>query len=224
MSAHTHTTHIGTRTSCCDESRSDFRIMVTKFLRSSSEWLFKWEGKTQMEFCKSFTRRTISFIKRTNPRLTTNDDQRVYVCHPDSFPTHLTLWSGRVFSVSSCTTTSPSSALFSLCCMYLFHLKNVYATCIVVILTSCPSYFNVFSPLIWFHPLQMLLNFMHDGKYASRVQLQTRTHKLWLRLGGREIWQWENSMSLIFFLTILWFQVEWEWREERESESIAMDS
>lgn len=66
-------THKRTRTSCCDASESDFRIMVTKFLRSSSEWLFKWEGETQMEFCKSFTRHTISFIKRTNPRLTTND-------------------------------------------------------------------------------------------------------------------------------------------------------
>lgn len=93
MSAHTHTTHIGTRTSCCDESRSDFRIMVTKFLRSSSEWLFKWEGKTQMEFCKSFTRRTISFIKRTNPRLTTTNEYML--CMPSRFisiTSHIVIW------------------------------------------------------------------------------------------------------------------------------------
>lgn len=62
---------------------------------------------------------------------------------------------------------------------------------------------------------------MHDGKYASRTQMQTRTHKLWLRLYNR----YDNGKIqwVDFFLTILWFQDEWEWRVEARG-SMAMDS
>lgn len=125
-----------TRTSCCDESKSDFRIMVTKFLRSSSEWLFKWEGKTQMEFCKSFTRHTISFIKRTNPTLTTEVYIYAIQIHFHHI-SHCDLAEFFLFQfLSSCTAAaatatattsrSPSSVFFSRRHTHLFHLKNVY--------------------------------------------------------------------------------------------------